>query len=60
MTASTCEQLPIHAHPHHAPCKTCGDPHRVSGFIPGRAMGGTWIEGTPFTECRTCGRRQFT
>jgi len=52
----TCEQFPQYEHPHHDACPGCGDTHRVTEGIPGRAMGGMWIEGTTLERCRGCNK----
>lgn len=41
--------------------EVCGHPTQLHwhGHIPGRAMGGTWINGTDFTDCGVCSKRMF-
>lgn len=38
-------------------CPKCGNVHPVTMWIPGRAMGGTWVRGTTIKECGHCGHR---
>jgi len=38
-------------------CRKCGSNNVALLHIPGRVMGGTWVEGTDMSDCNYCGAR---
>lgn len=38
-------------------CQRCGSNNVSVVYVPGRAMGGAWVEGSDMSDCNYCGAR---